>query len=366
MCSELGKECIPVEEDENSVWAESIPQHVMESILARLPVECVLRFPIVCRDWNIFFSSQNFLTLWSQTPKRDQWLVLCGNSYCLAYSFSTSKWLTTSLSAFPVCGYKGSELGLFLLQKCTPLGWRFFVFNPVTQTSFQLPPVSPILLKTFAAHIRKGAQGDDYKVVVVGSNWRGANIVQIYDSCEKSWEIAGQINLLKVPNEIAFCNSWFFFTSLEPIVGVGIRVCRYDYTVSTFIPMPASYDLSVPKLVVCGKLFLIVVPILKITDIMDIIVWQLESQENFKDPFWKEITRMPQLILEKFDSKSKWDLSDCIGFEDCLCFRIWGGIDVVEYNLIEGSWKHLSKCPTTDRDEIMCSFSFQPNPLIKL
>lgn len=200
-----------------------LPEHLIDEILSWLPLQSLCRFRSVCQQWDALISSTKFITTkWAEKPPNIkpwlvvQWQVLqerrerrlggfaseSKTPSSLAHCFFTHAWKKTSSislsfllqrelkSKYPIHCY-GSGAGLFLVGTA----FTFVVSNPLTRTSLQLPPLSSIRhIFSIGIVAGDGDNGHTYKVVAVGKpNSRSAHIVEIYNSSEKSWRIAGHL-----------------------------------------------------------------------------------------------------------------------------------------------------------------------------
>jgi len=97
-----------------------------------------------------------------------------------------------------------------------------FVCNPLRWTSSRLPAMSSIT-KVLAKGIVQGREAETYRVVVVGESPEtgdGINgrrqIVEIYDSSQKSWRTAGHLQDNLVGNESWWHNPMVFGGDTHP------------------------------------------------------------------------------------------------------------------------------------------------------
>ena len=193
-----------------------LPDELIEEIMVWLPMESLCKFRLVSKQCNDLISSTKFITTkWADAPpNRMPWLVLMPwmdlpwldlpNSRTpdpWAYCFFTRAWRKTSSISISFLSEEygdeceiqrvNSATGIFLAEIGPPFN-VLTVCNPLTRKSLQLPPFSSI--RTISARGIVGNSPDTYTVVAVGeSSPDSAETVEIYDSTEKSWRIAGQL-----------------------------------------------------------------------------------------------------------------------------------------------------------------------------
>lgn len=398
-----------------------VPEHLSQEILAWLPLECLCKFRIVCKQWNCLISSTKFITnKWAGAPRnRIPWLVVQWKvlqeadsrvPVSLAYCFFTRTWKKTSSISLSfllldeemsnyVFNCYGSAAGLFLAGTADPNPFPLVVSNPLTRTSFHLPPLSSIR-RIFARGIVEGDgdSRDSYNVVVVGkTNPLNPHIVEIYDSTEKSWRIAGHL-----PEEVqavgtgmgmamgigmVFCEGSFYLLTiingLWGIMGFGIR-----NGISVYAPLPemANEKYIFPYLLACGSRVLVTGGIVKDTEglLQEVIIWEFEKVKGdscySSSSGWKEIARMPPSLYEDvnrtlsdIDCPCCLGVGDCacpfvccVGVGDCVCFVVNRGMQVIEvvvYSVSERTWNWLPSCHVDD-DDIWAGFvmAYEPRP----
>lgn len=401
-----------------------LPEHLREEVLVWLPLQYLCKFRIVCKQWNSLISSTKFITnKWAEAPPNSvpwlvvQWKVLqetdSEGPFSLAYCFFTKTWKRTSSISLSfllqeeemtnyVFNCYGSAAGLFLAGTADPNPFPLVVANPLTRTFLHLPPLSSIQ-RIFARGIVEGDgdSRDSYKVVVVGKkNPLNPHIVEIYDSTEKSWRIAGQ--LLEEVQAVGtgmgmtmgigmvFCDdSFYLLTIINGLWGImGFSIIE---GISLYAPLPemANEKYIFPYLLACGSRVLVAGGIVKDTDglLQEVIIWEfVKVKGDYCSPSsrWKEIARMPLSLYEDVNRT----LSDidcpcclgagdcacpfvcCVGVEDRVCFVVNRGmqvIDVVVYSVNEKTWSWLPSCHVDDED-IWAGFvmAYEPRPDMKV
>lgn len=386
-----------------------LPEYVREEILARLPVESLCRFRIVCQEWNALLSSAKFITSkWAEAPHNKNPWLLVQNVYskmpnCWVYCFYTRTWEKPSRISLSflkeIQNYihcLGSAAGLFLVTD-------FLVCNPLTRTSLKLPPMSSVRRSIRCTGIMEGDahSRQTYKVVAVGRSRRqNAQIVEIYDSADKSWRIAGHLPEdvqvtglgrligmgMGMRMSMVFCDcSFYCLTVFNGALGVLSFSIRHG--ASDFVPLPhmANEKRPTPYLLACRSRVLVAVGIVKEEEgvelLQELIIWELEqvnsssSSSSLSASSWKEIARMPPSLcggVNRMHSLMDWPFNYCIGVGDYACFIFLGHMremKVVVYNVIEKTWNWLPSCPL-DYDKgyvrAMRVMAFEPRPGMKI
>ena len=236
-------------------------------------------------------------------------------------------------------------------------------------------------------------------MVVVGSgdveNYNPATnieIVEIYDSREESWRIAGHLPKhvrIKCGSEIVFCGGFFYVSAVnrqhpraEGVVGFSLQDGN-----SFFVPLPelpelADYREVRPCLFVCGSRLLmagfVVQPGLAKREV---IIWEIQKMGavgSSSSTAWKEITRIPPHLLKDFKtSLLSIKLLEFKGVGNYVCIRASDAdLQVLTYNLTDNSWNWLPTCPMIQyfqktRAKTYCPlvtemYSFEPRLDMKL
>ncbi|KAK1356094.1 F-box domain-containing protein [Heracleum sosnowskyi] len=156
----------------------TLPEDVLFiEILPRLPTVSILRFRLVCKSWNSYFSTSDFINshvthLMHREQKDDPDFII---TKCFAMDEGIS--ILSRTNEFPVPSVPcvcdtilGSINGLILM--CSARGRRFCLWNPVMDQVkfFRMPPPSYHPTKDQCAHFVGGFCWDrvqnDYKVLM--------------------------------------------------------------------------------------------------------------------------------------------------------------------------------------------------------
>eukprot|EP01018_Ginkgo_biloba_P037792 Gb_31804 [translate_table: standard] len=358
--------------DGQSEWGE-LPEHVVERILQCLPWECLFRFRIVCKQWNNLLSSAHFRNLWRAAAAKQPWLLLCMPNAqmgsCLVFSFFTGAWRTVSLSFLPErshLNYKGSAAGLLLadIPARSSTGnayeWRC-VCNPLSRKCMKLPGMLSITT-VMARGIVCGHDRESYKVVVVGESRSNSVVVEVFNSINQTWKIAGKIPecISVIENEhMVFCNGFFFCMTLQD----GILAYDIQKESWTSLPMPTTVTNNLwPRLMACGS-SLVMARLVKRNHVLkEVIIWELCLDQAKHPCNWREIGRMPNSLCQDLHRSSFSSWFECAGVGDKVCFRSHGSLEVLVFSLAHRSWSWLPKCPATYADSRLRTLAFEPRP----
>jgi len=377
-----------------------LPDDLKHEILVWLPVDCICRFRSVRKEWNALLSSTKFITSkWGEAPSNSMpWLVVQNAQSkmpnCLLYCFFTQRWKKSSSVSLSFLEEKeihinchGSAAGLFLLG----IFPTFVVSNPLTRTSLKLPPISSIW-SIRAMGIMEGEDDsrESYKVVAVGrSRDQKGDTVEIYDSVDKSWSIAGHMPedvwlvQAHMGMEMVFCDGAFYCLTIVNggwgILGFNIRKGIF---VSAPLPEMAKKKHIFPYLLTCGSRVLVTGGKVKDGEglLQEVIIWEFDrlkanDSSSSTSSWWKEIATMPQSLcgdvnrtLYEIDSSMDCPFMSCIGVGDCACFILNGCMKVMEvvfYSVSEKTWSRLPSFPL-DKKGYVRVMAFGPRPDMKV
>lgn len=377
-----------------------LPHNLIEEILVWLPMESLCRFRLVSKQWNDLISSTKFITTkWTEAPpNRMPWLVVpnAKMSDCWAYCFFTGAWRKTSSISLSFLlqehGNKceiycdASATGIFLVDIGPPFSVST-VCNPITRTSLKLPPLSSI--RTVSARGIVGNSPDTYRVVAVGLSCQEraetVETVEIYDSSEKSWRIAGQLpgDLWVIGSTMVFCEGYFY--CLAAILGgwgiVGFNITE-GISISAPLPEMANDKNMTLRLLTCGSRVLVSGGIIEDGGLLfqELIIWEFDKMKvdssSSSSLFWKLISRLPPSMCKDLNRAlpDVHPLFSCIGMGDCI-FIVYVVVDVVEvvaYSLSQKSWSLLPSC-LIDEDTVTAMrtnhanvMAFEPRPNMKV
>jgi len=364
------------------VWNQ-LPEYLQLDVLARLPIETMEIYRKVPIETMEIY----------RKVCDEQCLLLCGrsspgNNHCMAFCFYTWTWkvpafnisniLDTNGSIWDhVVDINGSAAGL-IFANLRINDWMPIVFNPYTGSSIRLPRMSSIRL---IKHRRIIANGNNtYHVVALGFGFwdildNQALLVEIYDSCHKTWKVAGYIPWSTIDgvristdeDRMVFCDGCFYFVGnghlipwriLGFSVPAGSNAAAYadaEMPIPVLVaPLPEllpGFEMSWVKLVTCTGSRLIVVANIHVPIIIpggrlkgegQVVLW--EFQREGETWTWKEMSTMPS----EFNNGGRYQLSEflfnCIGVGNFVCFTLYDTEYMVAYNVMDNSWSWLPAC----------------------
>lgn len=394
------------EEKYSQYLYEELPVDLIEEILAWLPAEYLCRFATVCQHWKALFSSTFFLRRqWAEVlQNKNPWLVVgaVGNNKirdCWTYSSFTRSWKNTCLSLSFLEGkehatfrYLGSGAGHLLIQGM--FTHSIYVCNPVTAKYLVLPrSENGRIFSTGSIGIVEEGK-DEYKVFVVHfSAIYLQEIVEIYDSTNKTWTTAGML-----PNHLVtfkeadhmgpgtVFSGGYFYCLMVAAEGHGPHITRgimgFNIVEGTyiFVPLPHSHQnqngvyIHFNQLLHCGSRILFVQGIeIKVqgdgqTEIEEkvevLTIWEFNKDAATN---WKEMARKPSTVPRIFRSFQRRETPfGCAAIGDCLYFKKYKEMEVIVYNFSQNSWNFLPNCPPDAVTSDLPLFALTPRPDMKL
>ncbi|GLJ25285.1 hypothetical protein SUGI_0484030 [Cryptomeria japonica] len=349
--------------DEEQRGISELPLHVMQVIFEKLPLISICRSRLVCKEWNQILSSRDFL---SSLPKQDPWLLMFGESYCMAYSFSTQNRRAIPLSFLPTHVpndhmLSSTALGLLAFRE-TPQSSSLensdlYIFNPLMRIHSR----TKIDKNHSYIDIIHGRNGEPYLVTMQLDEYNPKISFRIYHYCGDSWRIKFDFQEetegrgSRYYDEMVECNGFLFLWTSRPeiIYGYSIEVdCIKPVRIAPF-PRQLVEDTTkgFDHIVAYGSSVLLVVSFFSnCTDNMGegMVIWELFQDDQDKLLWnWREFARMSSASLTPFlDGDSCFFM--CVTVGDYLCFGIEEEAmrcdKVAAYNLKEGSWQIVPQC----------------------
>lgn len=197
------------------IW-KALPEDVFERVVARLPLQSVIRMQTVCKKWKIKVRSPTFIRLCevdSEAPRTEWFLTFAqqkAGTVCFAYDVQVSKWLSIPLGFLPFDLNNRSPLAAADGLICLGAGWnansrgamptKLVICNPVSRfwRDVPLPPqLDPALSILSVAGLAVDRLSGAYKLIVVGEVRREAEnadsrevkflVAYIFDSVSQVW-----------------------------------------------------------------------------------------------------------------------------------------------------------------------------------
>ncbi|CAM6105953.1 unnamed protein product [Calypogeia fissa] len=374
-----------------SSWSSKLPDHLIESVLARLPVQSVCRFRSVCRAWNSLLHSPTFLKAYSEASEASSasaaawgggtiysrinnnsnvWFLVVtanlgrlgryGHRIVAAYDPQGNNWHRIPLPA-PLCSLNpyptAADGGLVCYFVYENRLRTLFVCNPLTKSLRKLP----LVLKT-SSHISvlkmvmEDRARSSYKVFVAGmvpgENGNDSLSMEVYDSATDSWSTSGIIPAR--------------YPKRRPVYGNGVLYVRcsdqrsllltYDLKEGVWnkIHAPLPHTLGIEELVQYQGHILLVGVLGENYKIDSVCIWELVQQQNPPIVAWKQVDSMPRDMFEEFYCDREYFecqedervLMKCCQYGDlilCVAFSIShrGPFKVLAYDLAQKRWRKL-------------------------
>ncbi|XP_057509860.1 F-box protein At3g07870-like [Actinidia eriantha] len=247
--------------------SDYIPNEVLVEILARLPVNSLIRFTLVCKSWFHLITSPSFITkhlnhsktirdkvflrLYNADEREEQY-ILCRDDEKLGYDDSKLKFPFELVS--PYNWIIGSCNGLICIcDDCYNHSHHIVIWNPSIRKSVVLPriykPQSPYrIVLGFGAH---PTTHEYMAVMVVYKNAllnpeREPAKVEIYEQGTGSWRCVRSASfpcfMLEFLLQQAFVNGAVHWVAHDPVTGLRNVVVSFDMGAETFSEMMLPPD----------------------------------------------------------------------------------------------------------------------------
>lgn len=128
------------------IWG-SLPDDVLDRVIARMPLPTLIRMQMVCKKWRIKLRTASFIRLYESEFERPrtEWFLTFGNqktgTVCFAYDVHLSKWHTLPLGFLPFELTNRSPLAAADGLICLGAGWnrgnmpsKLVICNPVSRS----------------------------------------------------------------------------------------------------------------------------------------------------------------------------------------------------------------------------------------
>ncbi|KAG0589926.1 hypothetical protein KC19_1G057600 [Ceratodon purpureus] len=332
------------------IWG-NLPVHILESILAWLPVSTLLKLRCVCKRFNNILHSPTLRATLRRInrPRSVQaWYLFRGEGReCAAFNPEADSWCKLPLQALNL---PSSATGIRVVAAaggllCLRQGERMIVCNPLSKAWRELPPRQntwkfPIVGMVMDTEI------EEYVVVMAGSanpNTNGKKhdrlVTEVYSSRSKTWKSIEEdypAQHLYQTNAV-HCNGFLFSAGFESILAYNLEQERWRE-----LKGPAMQDaqLMLPQICECNGCLLMVEVASEHWLMTRVSIWALQQQNNR----WINLASMPQQILEEVISIAGTRLFTYYGYGDLVCFTI-ARRRVLVFSMSRRRWRWLPRCP---------------------
>ncbi|BBN03338.1 hypothetical protein MPTK1_2g22750 [Marchantia polymorpha subsp. ruderalis] len=372
-----------VQEQENvamdpKVWSE-LPEHLMDSILAWLPLPSFLRVRSVCKKWNSLVQSPSFLQLCAEVPPQAPFFLMYADLFqqrYAAYDPSLNKWHLLplscflsgpSLSQFVVLAAAGGLLCLggtsgsvpqgrngYAVDPMTKADRNLYVSNPITKIRRKLPPMLRMQNPYIVGMVIDSAK-KSYKILVAQE---GEHLkLQVYDSISNSWELTDSLRRrVALVVGTAYMHGILYCLTFGP----GIGVSTYHVDAGCWQDLRAR----MPPCLTCPQLFenrgclMMVGGIEEFGSIKSIHVWRLDEAKRE----WVEVLRMPDNLLHELSSGPPGGHFLFVAHGDHICFTYYRAKEMLMCNLYRNAWWWLPRCTLDDYLDARSVLGFSLEP----
>lgn len=345
------------------IWSQ-LPEHLLDRILAFIPLKTFLRLRSTCKRFNSLVYAPCFISKHSMSASPFSSFIFLSHPQfqeeCPLFNTVLNSWCNTKLSLPPILSSTSSTLisssnGLlcFSIRRSSV----FVIYNLVGR-SFRLVkfPSSPFEfeLLTFISF------SNGYKLFVM-STVGSSTYVLIYNSIVEAWQqFEGFSRTLneRCDQKGALYNRCLYFTTPEPftIACFDLESGKWERPA---IGLPNG--LTFARLVSDEERKLYLIGGIGFSGICrSMKVWEMsEDGEN-----WVEVDSMPDMVYRKFVSVCYHNYEHVYCFLHqgliCLCCFTWP--EILYYKVSKRTWHWLPKCPSLP-EKWSCGFrwfSFKP------
>ncbi|KAK8284446.1 hypothetical protein V6Z12_D08G160400 [Gossypium hirsutum] len=325
----------------------TLPDDLLERILAYLPIASIFRAGSVCRRWHEIVSSKRFLWNFSHVLSQKPW-----------YFMFTS-------SDEPV-GYAYDPI----LRKCRS---ELHVCNPITKICKKLQEPPGMKFSDYSAlSLSVSRTSHNYTISIVKSKQVPGNFLQwdlsihIYDSETMMWatSLTEVLTGWRGGDESVICDGVLYFLIYS--TGVGTPENRHSlvaYNLSSRSSPLIRSLIPVPGPLTCGRLMnlkgkLVMVGGIGKPDRPDIIkgigIWVLNGRN------WVEVGRMPHKFFQGFGELD--DVFASSGTDNLIYIQSYGAPALLVFDMNQKLWKWSLKCPVSKKFplQLFTGFCFEP------
>ncbi|KAL2653117.1 hypothetical protein R1flu_021245 [Riccia fluitans] len=348
-----------------SIWS-TLPDHLLDNILVRLPLQSFFRFRQVCRNWNTHMSTRSFLEAYAERPSQGPWFFFFTHderNHVSTYDSSLNKWHRIPLSpphsnTNPFSAADGGLVCYFSYENGSK---SVVVCNPLTKSRCRLPPLLKVPSKITMLAMVVDRVTRAYKVLVAGvSKYEHVPLsrtAEVYDSQTQCWTTTENIPATHwLTGKPVFCNGMLYVRSYAQrniLLSCDLDQCAWS---DLQIPLPSTVRHG--ELLHWQGRIMMVGELEEDQKIQSICIWELQSG-SLK---WKEIDRLPAGLFESvfgdkdyFQSNEQDDviLDWCQAGRLVLLFTynlydVRGRCKLLVYDLSNKSWEKLQSFSRTD------------------
>lgn len=372
------------------IWS-SLPDDILDRIVARLPLPSLIRMQSVCKKWKLKLRTASFFRQCEaerETPSPEWFLTFeqqKAGTVCSAYDNHLSKWHSVTLGFLPFELTAKSPLAAADGLLCLGVGWsnasagnrgpamptKLVVCNPLSRfwRDVSLPPQLEVAVSLISvAGLVVDRVGGSYKLIVVGEAGREDRdckhlVAFIFDSVSQKWNsyeleldpldsfsflvshfrtLVGHLTRAVLCS--AVCERVLYCLTARPYQLHAFNVVTEDWT-RLKIALPA--EISGPSLVARpGRLFLVGAYRHNQHDkSSNIGIWELDQDSqrwNVVD-ILLESMRGSRGRYSPLKSPPRSPKQSNVGNDDVMLFVKWA-TRFLAYNVSKKSWSWLPAC----------------------
>ncbi|KAI5075795.1 hypothetical protein GOP47_0009871 [Adiantum capillus-veneris] len=362
-----GSQCVGVD------FFLSLPDELVEKILALLPISSIFRAGAVCTRWKAITSSRRFHHMCKGRALSAPWYFMYKESKDaegLVYDPRARKWHSFSL---PFISHNAAFVAASHGLACfadNSNGYCLYTCNPLTKACNKLPEPCPRWYADYCAvAITLDAATKEQTVVVARSNqfpgdYSHWNLdIEICSSLGDGWCTGASSTLCgwRGGENSVICNGVFYaVVHSTAMVGTREGECRQgllSYNLGNGVLELASMlmpcALTCVKLINCNERLIMVGGIGKADIVRGIGVWELTTH-------WTEIARMPNKFFRGFGEFD--DVFSSSGMGDLIYIHAFGSPQLLLYSLQHHTWRWSQKCPMVKKHplHLFTGFCFEP------
>ncbi|KAG0620195.1 hypothetical protein M758_4G197200, partial [Ceratodon purpureus] len=331
----------------------SLPDDLIDRILAWLPLPSFFGFRSVCRRWNDILYSPSFYQLCSCVPQTIPWLIISAYESCktsATYDPLTNRWYMYKFPTNICCGGKNNNNnnlshpiaaadGLLCSSMFQDGSEYLLICNPMTRACTKPVPI-PVNCDNVLAGMIVDKKSRTYQVILAEcksysrtnievskpSTWRnGANFV-----------IEGHLDVGS-----ATCNNILYFITHGAYKPNGL--IAYDVTYNRW----RRINVTMPRLLLYAYLvdhhghLLMIGGLGKFSVTTKIWIWKLDTS----DDDWVLIGKLPPKLFKEFFSMTPSKYFMCAGQGNLLYLCAYKSTKCLVYNIYQKNWHFLPPCP---------------------
>jgi hypothetical protein len=340
---------------DEALWS-LLPEHLLDRILACLPLPNLLCMRPVCKRWSSLLTTQTFLEICTKVPQKPSLLAVFEKGEhgvltkgCYTFCPKSEKWFPMTMNSLPF--KEGDQMvtsqGLlcYVPQKDGENEDLLVVCNPLTK-AWRLIPLSTSIQMLFLLAVAVDQTTHAYKVIVTGVTEKldGQQldayclITQVYDSITETWQISGELPPGRLfPLHSVWCDGFLYGWC-----GKADQIWIYDINHGSWkgvrLQLPEHVMNSDVHLVECQGKVLLVTETAGYSGSWPQI-WDLELSTMA----CTQIAQAPKHLSHSFfENVCEFQ---CVGYNDAVCFIAHEIPDVLMYQPTKKKWRWMPRCP---------------------